>query len=204
LISGQPGDMALNTRRVNRQRLLDAIRRHGPISRADLAKRTALSPPTVSGLVEELVTDVGLLREVGIGASSGGRPPVLLEFNAEYGYLVGVDLGSRMLRVALTDLQGTVIARREERTNVESCQATVEQICSLIRATIKDAGRDLSKLFAIGIGAPGMTDVNSGRVISATNLVGWTDVPLRDLIQARMAAPVRVDNDANMAALGER
>ena len=62
LISGQPGDMALNTRRVNRQRLLDAIRRHGPISRADLAKRTALSPPTVSGLVEELVTDVGLLR----------------------------------------------------------------------------------------------------------------------------------------------
>jgi glucokinase len=196
--------MALNTRRVNRQRLLDAIRRHGPISRADLAKRTALSPPTVSGLVEELVTDVGLLREVGIGASSGGRPPVLLEFNAEYGYLVGVDLGSRMLRVALTDLQGTVIARREERTNAESCQATVEQICSLIRATIHDAGRDLSKLFAIGIGAPGMTDVNSGRVISATNLVGWTDVPLRDLIQARMAAPVRVDNDANMAALGER
>ena len=113
--------MALNTRRVNRQRLLDAIRRHGPISRADLAKRTALSPPTVSGLVEELVTAVGLLREVGIGASSGGRPPVLLEFNAEYGYLVGVDLGSRMLRVALTDLQGTVIARREERTNSESC-----------------------------------------------------------------------------------
>ena len=109
-----------------------------------------------------------------------------------------------MLRVALTDLQGTVIARREERTNAESCQATVEQICSLIRATIHDAGRDLSKLFAIGIGAPGMTDVNSGRVISATNLVGWTDVPLRDLIQARMAAPVRVDNDANMAALGER
>lgn len=204
LISGQSGDMTINTRRLNRQRLLDTIRRQGPISRADLAKLTALSPPTVSGLVEELVTDVGLLREIGIGASSGGRPPVLLEFNADYGYVVGIDLGSRMMRAALADLQGRVIARREERTRVESCEATVDQLCALIGAVIGESGRDPAKLFAIGIGAPGMTDVNSGRVISATNLVGWTDVPLRDLVQERLVAPVRVDNDANMAALGER
>jgi glucokinase len=204
LNSGLSVDPAVNTRRVNRQRLLDAIRRHGPISRADLAKRTALSPPTVSGLVEELVADVGLLREVGIGASSGGRPPVLLEFNADYGYLAGVDIGSRMLRVAVSDLQGRVMERREERTRAESCEATIQQVCALVSAAIKDAGRDPAKLFAVGIGAPGMTDVNAGRVISATNLVGWTDVPLRDLVQERLAAPVRVDNDANMAALGER
>ncbi len=196
--------MTVSTRRLNRQRLLDAIRRHGPISRADLAKRTALSPPTVSGLVEELVSDVGLLREVGMGASSGGRPPMLLEFNAEYGYLIGVDIGSRALRVALTDLQGKVIARREERTKTESCEATVEQVVSAIEATIHDGGRDRGKLFAIGIGAPGMTDVNSGTVISAANLVGWTNVPLRDLIHSRLGVPVRVDNDANMAAQGER
>src|SRR5262249_12079280 len=65
-------------------------------------------------------------------------------------------------------------------------------------------GRDLRKLFAIGIGAPGMTDVTTGRVISANNLAGWTNVPLRELVQARFKAPVQVDNDANMAALGER
>ena len=68
-----PDTGALNTRRLNRQRLLEAIRRLGPISRADLAKRTQLSPPTVSALVEELVGEAGLLREVGVGASSGGR-----------------------------------------------------------------------------------------------------------------------------------
>lgn len=203
-VSGPHGDLAISTRRLNRQRLLDAIRTHGPISRADLAKRTALSPPTVSGLVEELVADVGLLREVGIGASSGGRPPVLLEFNAEYGYLVGVDIGSRMVRVALTDLQGRLVARREERTRLQSCDSTISQVCELIEALIADSGRDRTKLFAVGIGAPGMTDVSAGRVISATNLVGWTDVPLRDLVQSRLGAPVRVDNDANMAALGER
>ena len=204
ILSTLSGDAAINTRRLNRQRLLDAIRRHGPISRADLAKRTALSPPTVSGLVEELVAEAGLLREVGIGASSGGRPPVLIEFNADYGYLVGVDIGSRMLRVALTDLQGRVLARREERTRAESCDATIQQVVALIDSTVRESGRNPEKIFAIAIGAPGMTDVNSGRVISATNLVGWTDVPLRDLVQVRFGAPVRVDNDANMAALGER
>lgn len=195
---------ALNTRRLNRQRLFEAIRRLGPISRAELAKRTRLSPPTVSGLVEELVGEAGLLREVGIGASSGGRPPILLEFNANYGYLVGVDIGSRTTRFALADLQGRVLARHQERTRAESCADTIEQVLSGIDDIMRRCGCAASSLFAIGIGAPGMTDVRTGRVISAANLAGWTDVPLRDLVEARWDAPVHVDNDANMAALGER
>ena len=199
-----PDSGALNTRRVNRQRLLEAIRRLGPISRAELAKRTRLSPPTVSALVEELVAEVGLLREVGIGASSGGRPPILLEFNAEYGCLIGVDIGSRTTRFALADLQGHVLHRRQERTCADSCAATVNQVLDGIEQTVGEAGRSLEKLFAIGIGAPGMTDVQTGRVISAVNLPGWTDVPLRELVESRFRAPAQVDNDANMAALGER
>ncbi|HUL73544.1 MAG TPA: ROK family transcriptional regulator [Vicinamibacterales bacterium] len=194
----------LNTRRLNRQRLLEAIRRLGPISRADLAKRTHLSPPTVSALVEELVGEAGLLREVGVGASSGGRPPILLEFNADYGCLAGVDLGSRTARFALADLQGHVLARHQERTRADSCDAAIDQVMQGIEALFRKAGRDLRKLFAIGIGAPGMTDVTTGRVISAANLAGWTNVPLRDMVEARFHAPVHVDNDANMAALGER
>jgi glucokinase len=194
----------LNTRRLNRQRLLEAIRRLGPISRADLAKRTRLSPPTVSALVEELVGEAGLLREVGVGASSGGRPPILLEFNAEYGCLIGVDIGSRTIRFALADLQGHLIHRRHERTRTESCAATVNQVLDGIEQTVAETGRSIDKLFAIGIGAPGMTDVRTGRVISAVNLPGWTDVPLRELVESRFRAPAQVDNDANMAALGER
>ena len=199
-----PDDGAVNTRRLHRQRLLDAIRRYGPISRADLAKRTHLSPPTVSALVEELVEGPGLLREVGIGASSGGRPPILLEFNADVGCLVGVDIGSRTLRMAIADLQGRVIARHHERTHAESLDAAIEQIGNGVAVLLERAGRDPSRLFAIGVGAPGMTDVNAGRVISAANLAGWTDVPLREQLQTRFQADVHVDNDANMAALGER
>lgn len=194
----------LNTRRLNRQRLLEAVRRSGPISRADLAKKTRLSPPTVSALVEDLVNEVGLLHEVGIGTSKGGRPPIMLQFNAEFGYLVGVDVGSRTLRVALTDLQGKVLARHQEPTNSSSGTATLDQIYAAVDEVFRRARRPRTKLYAVGIGAPGMTDVNTGRVINAVNLPGWVDVPLRELAEARLNAPVRVDNDANMAALGER
>lgn len=194
----------LNTRRLNRQRLLEAVRRSGPISRADLAKKTRLSPPTVSALVEDLVNEVGLLHEVGIGTSKGGRPPIMLQFNAEFGYLVGVDVGSRTLRVALTDLQGKVLARHQEPTDSSSGTATLDQIYAAVDEVCRRARRPRTKLYAVGIGAPGMTDVNTGRVINAVNLPGWVDVPLRELAEARLNAPVRVDNDANMAALGER
>lgn len=174
------------------------------MSRADLAKRTSLSAPTVSGLIDELVNDCGLLREIGIGASSGGRPPVLLEFNADVGTVIGVDIGSKNTRFALADLQGRVLARHEERTRTDSCEATIEQVCCGIQEIAHAEGRDPAKLFAVGIGAPGMTDVATGRVVTAANLVGWVDVPLRAVVEERLACPVRVDNDANMAAQGER
>lgn len=194
---------SINTRRVNRQRLLDAVRQRGPISRADLAKVTRLSPPTVSALVEDLVSEVGLLTEVGIGTSKGGRPPIMLQFNAEFGYLVGVDVGSRTLRVALSDLQGRVLSRWQAPTDTSSREGAIGQIYAGVDAVFQQSGRDRTKLYGIGIGAPGMTDVNTGRVIRAANIPDWVDVPLQDMVEHRLQAPVRVDNDANMAALGE-
>ena len=202
--NGDAAGGSLNTRRVNRQRLLEAVRRSGPISRADLAKATRLSPPTVSALVEDLLHEVGLMHEVGMGTSKGGRPPVLLQFNGEFGYLVGVDVGSRTLRVALADLQGKVLARRQVPTDPAGGVAIVDQLCAVVREVFATTRRDPAKLYAVGVGAPGMTDVHAGRVIRAVNLAGWVDLPLRDLVEARLGAPVRVDNDANMAALGER
>lgn len=180
------------------------MRHAGPISRADLAKIIKLSPPTVSALVEDLVQEVGLLHEMGMGTSKGGRPPIMLQFNAEYGYLVGVDVGSRTLRVALSDLQGKVLTRHQEPTSTVSGAAILDQIYAGVDEVFRRARRDRAKLYAIGIGAPGMTDVQSGRVIRAVNLPGWVDLPLQELAEARLGAPVRVDNDANMAALGER
>jgi glucokinase-like ROK family protein len=200
------GNGAINgalMRRHNGARLLDIVRRHGPISRASLARASRLSAPTVSALVHDLVTRKGLLRLAGIGASSGGRRPVMVEFRSDFGCVVAVDLGSTTIRLALADLQGRVLHRRQEQTPASSRDAVIERLERGIRGLFSDSGIDPKKLFAIGIGAPGMTDVARGVVISAANLKGWTNVPLRDLLQARFGAPVVVDNDVNMAALGE-
>jgi predicted NBD/HSP70 family sugar kinase len=202
--AGAESGGSLNSRRVNRQRLLEAVRRSGPISRADLAKATRLSPPTVSALVEDLLHEAGLMHEVGVGTSKGGRPPILLQFNGEFGYLAGIDVGSRVLRVALADLQGQVLARHQIPTDPAGGGAIIDQVCAVVNEVFDLTGRDRRKLYAVGVGAPGMTNVHTGRVIRAVNLPGWVDLPLRDLLQSRLNAPVRVDNDANMAALGER
>jgi glucokinase len=195
---------ARGIRRHNGKRILDAVRRHGPISRADLVHHAELSAPTVCAVVEDLVDRRGLLRNVGKGASSGGRRPLMIDFNAEYGYVAGVDIGSRSLRFALADLRGKVVHRREERTPTSSRESILDRITGGIRDVFTESKRDPRKLFAVGAGAPGMTDVTKGRVIRAVNLKDWTDVPLRDFLQEAFGVPAIVDNDVNMAALGEQ
>ncbi len=190
-------------RRHNGARILDAVRRYGPISRAALAKRSKLSPPTVSALVDSLLTRRGLLRTVGPGVSSGGRRPVMVDFNAEYGYVAGVDAGSHMLRFGLADLQGRLVSRFEQPTPTSSRSAVIDRLQEGIAKLFRDAAIDPARLFAIGVGAPGMVDVAGGRIISAVNLPGWIDVPLRQILNETFAVPVAVDNDVNMAALGE-
>jgi glucokinase len=188
-------------RRLNAIRILDAVRRDGPVSRASLAKRTKLSPPAVSALVDDLIGQ-GLLHEVGQDVSTGGRRATLVEFAANHGSIVGVDLGSTTLRCALADLSGRVIARRREPTGDPAPERVVAQIAANIQALL-DATPGHAPLFSIGIGAPGMTDVKRGVVIEAANLPGWTDVPLESMVSRALGVPVAVDNDVNMAALGE-
>lgn len=191
-------------RRHNGKQILDAVRRHGPISRAALAARAKLSPPTVGALVDDLVDRRGLLRNVGKGASNGGRRPLMVDFNADFGYVVGIDIGSRVLRFMLADLRGRVVHRREQRTPTASRDAILEAIVAGVHLLFVEGQVAPGKLFAIGVGAPGMTDVVRGRVIRAVNLKDWTDVPLRDTLQNVFEVPTMVDNDVNMAALGER
>jgi len=190
-------------RRHNGARILDTVRRYGPISRAALAKRSKLSPPTVSALVDSLLTRRGLLRTVGPGKSSGGRRPVMVDFNAEYGYVAGVDVGSRTLRFGLADLRGRLISRFEQPTAASSRAAVIDRLRTGVVRLFGDSGIDSARLFAIGVGAPGMVNVAEGRIISAVNLPGWNDVPLREILHDTFGVPVAVDNDVNMAALGE-
>jgi len=160
-------------KQANVQELIALLRAHNPCSRADLVRLSGLSAPTVSSAVEYLERK-HLVRRLGLGASNGGRPPDMLEFNADFGYIAGVDLGGTSIRLALADLNGRIIARWNVSTHGHR---TPDKIVTLIqqglRRLLTQNKLPHSRLLALGVGAPGITDVRAGVVLSAPHLSNW-------------------------------
>ena len=196
---GRPGLL----RKVNSSEILRLLRLHGPCSRADLTRASGLSAPTVSSSVEYLQRK-GLVVEIGVGNSKKGRPPGLLRFNCSFGHVAGVDIGGFAVRIALADLEGDVIGRLSFPI---PAPGTPKRMVSMVRAGItrlqKLHNLPKSKLIAIAVGAPGITDPTAGVVRSAPHLAGWEDVPLQRMISASLSVPAAIENDVNLAALGE-
>jgi glucokinase len=120
------------------------------------------------------------------------------------GYVVGVDLGATNLRLALADMAGSVVGRWSSRTvGVTNPNEIVSMICLGVDHLLLQIGATHSVLRAIAAGAPGITDVESGVVIATSYLMGWRNVPLRSLLESRLGIPAAVDNDVNIAAIGE-
>jgi len=187
----------------NVSELLRLLRRHSPLSRADLVRLSRLTAPTVSAGVAKLQRR-DLVIELGPGSSSGGRPPGLLEFNARHGYVIGVDIGGCYVRLALADLNGTVVGRRKAVLRADrSPKAVTEIIGAAVLQLLQQHKVPAKKVFELVAGAPGITDVTAGRVLSAPNLNDWHDVPFRDLLQKETQIPTTIDNDVNLGALGE-
>ena len=191
-------------RLANARGLLHLLRRHNPCSKADLVRLSGLSAPTVSSGVSHLES-LGLIESIGDGESSGGRPPGLLRFNAAHGLVAGADIGGTRLRMMLADLSGEVQATWS--TVLLKPQKTPEGVTSLIhdglRTMCRQAGTSTRKVLHLTAGAPGVTDVTAGTVLSAPNLKDWTDVPLRTMIETETGIPAIVENDTNLAAVGE-
>jgi glucokinase len=124
--------------------------------------------------------------------------------SAETGYVAGVDIGGTNLRLALADRSGTIIAKWSSSTiGVRAADAVVRLICDGIDHLLQQALVPREALKAVGAGAPGVTDVDEGRVIATSYLMGWRDVPLAAMLEAALETPVAVDNDVNLAAVGE-
>jgi glucokinase len=189
-------------REANVRDLLRLLRRHAPCSRADLARLSGLTAPTVSAGINSLQRR-DLVTALGNTSSNVGRPAGLLEFNARHGYVVGVDIGrADHVRIALADLNGTVIGRWSSALRAErSPEVVTELIAAGISRVSQQQKVSVKKILQIAVGAPGITDVAAGRVLS--NLTGWHDVPLRDLLQRKIQIATIVENDVNLGALGE-
>lgn len=183
--------------------LLQLLRRHSPLSRADLVRLSGLTAPTVSSGIAKLERQ-GLAIALGPGNSSGGRPPGLLEFNARHGYVIGADIGGSYMRLALADLNGAIVGKWNAALKADRSPGVVTGMMgAAISQLTKRHGVPRKKVLEVCAGAPGITDVLAGRVLSAPNLGGWRDVPLRDLLQRELRVPVTIENDVNLGALGE-
>jgi N-acetylglucosamine repressor len=186
------------TRIHNTQLVLSTIYERGEISRAEIARVTHLTRPTVSDVVAELM-DEGLIEEIGHAPSTGGKRAILLRVNAHSRCLIGLDLAREDFRGALIDLHGDIQHRVTLPLQGADGSAALNLVYALIDALIATAEHPL---LGIGIGAPGLVDAVDGIIHQAVNL-NWRDVHLRDLLAARYHLPVYMANDCQVAALGE-
>jgi predicted NBD/HSP70 family sugar kinase len=194
-------------RRMNGGLVLDTLRDTGPLAVTDLVARTRLSRPTVDAIADDLVR-LGFVSEVDpVAQSRRGRPARRLAFRAEAGYVAGLDIGEAKVRTAVADLRGDVIAEvrhvfaQSERPGRKRLDIVR---CTLTR-TIADAGIEPSALRATCVGCSGGMDYATGAVLFSGAFPGLRAVNLREEISPVVGdGPVYVDNDANLAAIGER
>ncbi|MDP4087290.1 MAG: ROK family transcriptional regulator [Bacillota bacterium] len=187
-------------KKENKTLVLKLIKNHSPISRADTAQKLGLNKGTVSSLVAELL-DEQLITESGPGESSGGRRPVMLLFNQNAGYTIGVDLGVNYILAVLTDLQGNIICQKNEKNESHSFEDTFKLLKTIISSLIKKAPTSPYGVVGIGIGAPGIINMN-GDVVLAPNLQ-WRNLSLKQKLEDCFNIPVIVENEANAGAYGE-
>ncbi|MDP2710114.1 MAG: ROK family transcriptional regulator [Solirubrobacteraceae bacterium] len=192
-------------RERNRRQLLDALRRRGSASRAELARLTGLSRSTVSTLASELQAS-GLVveREPDERVSQQGRPPTLLTLDRSAGLVLGIDFGHEHVHVAIADLSRTIIAERTASLDVDRSAARALDIAvQLAGEVLAAADVESDRVLGAGVGLSGPIDVASGTVHSGKILPGWAGVRPADELAARLGLHVHLDNDANLGALAE-
>src|SRR6516164_10872156 len=206
---GSPGRAEADSRlsllrELGEQAVLETIFRQGPITRPEIAAATNLSKPTVSAAVSRLERE-GLVRASGRRAGQRGRNPVAYVVSARAGFVVGADIGGSNVRVAAADLFGEAICDLKRATAKDGSRAVGVQVLEMVSEVIDQASAVHGPPLALGISSPGVVDQSSGRVTSlAYNVVPEGGFDPLEVIRGRFDLPVLVDNNVNLAAVGEK
>jgi len=184
--------------------IIRALRKHGQISRTDIAQVTGWSRAKIGAEVDELIRK-GFLKEVGVGNSEGGRRPRLLSINDHLGYILGVDIGATSVDVALADACGQVLLRAAEPADVRSSPEQVLGRCVALALGLLDRQKAQARqVLGIGVGVPGPVDFAHGVLVAPPLMPEWEGYPIGEFFAGTFpAAFVLVDNDVNIMALGE-
>jgi len=184
--------------------VLRAIRERGPISRVDLQACTKLSWGTITSSINVLLAKK-ILREVGPVTTGIGRRPVQLDLNTARNFVLGLQLGSHLVRSTLVDVKGKVIGELDTPVNARGRgEQIVESIAGTARRLLGAHAVSSSLLAGIGVAAPGAVDFRTGVCHFAPHHPGWKDVPLRRILERRFRVPCFVDHVSNCFALSEK
>ncbi|MGQ9584311.1 MAG: ROK family protein [Anaerolineae bacterium] len=194
----------------NRALILHYLLRHGPASRAEIARATELTPAAITRIVQNLFAE-GFLQDLpeenpraAAPPSGPGRPPTLVQLTPDSRWVVGVRLGRGLVEIGMTNVLGGIIARRILPLPRDEPPAGVVQRASrAVLGLAEEHGLDGSRVLGVGVGASGWVDPVKGLNIRAPNL-GWSDVPLGDMFAAALGWPVVVESNVRTMALAEK
>jgi glucokinase-like ROK family protein len=189
-------------RKVNRSLVLNTLRLRAPVSRAQVADVTGLTRGTVSNIVTDLIAD-GLVFEDKLGDSRIGRPSILLGLRPDGGAVIGVEIGVDFVSVLLTNFVAETLWEARAQTSPSQSQTEIiHQAETCIDQALSVAKENGLRPLGIGVGLPGLVNARQGNLIVAPNL-RWTNLPLRLIWNQRFHLPIYIENEANLAALGE-
>ncbi|QCR43998.1 sugar kinase [Curtobacterium sp. SGAir0471] len=189
---------------VGASELFQILRDGVPRTRAELAALTGLARSTIAVRLDALV-DVGLVGPVETAASTGGRPPAQVALLPRARLVVAADLGASHGRVAVTDLVGAPLATREAAIDIAAGPIpTLTWLVETVDALLDEVGRARDDVVAMGIGVPGPVEFSTGRPANPPIMPGWDGFDVPGWLRGHLSAHVLLDNDVNIAALGER
>jgi predicted NBD/HSP70 family sugar kinase len=181
-----------------------ALIRRGNVTRAKIQEITGLSRVTVAQRVDALLA-AGLIREAGVGRSTGGRRPTELMFDHEHAILLLAIIDTMHTRVAAVDLLGSVLAEKEIGISIlDGPENVLNTIENTMRQVMTDSELDADRIAGIGVSVPAPVDPQTGRPSEPPMMQGWDAYPIAAHMSATFAVPIVVENDANVMALGEQ
>jgi predicted NBD/HSP70 family sugar kinase len=187
---------------INRSSILNVVKAHGPIARADIARLTQLSPATVTMQTAELI-EAGLIYEKQEGDSRGGRPPILLALTTSAIYVIGVKMTEAHIVIALTDLNANIVAQHTVQLVSTDPITVANQLERGISDLLEGASVPRKHVIGVGVGTAGIIDSANG-VIKMSPHTHWRDVHFAELVAERLDCPVYLDNNVNTLTLLER
>lgn len=188
--------------KLNKVKVLDLVRNNESLSRAEIAKRSGLSAPTVSRIVDALIAE-GFIRETGEGVSQGGRRPMMLRLAAEDNFIIGIDLGTTNIYGVVTDLNARIIHEIKSPTHVqEGFVGVMERTSSVIDDLLGLMGRNGKRVHGIGMAVAGLINKERNIVEFSPNF-HWHDVDILGVLGKKYSIPIIFDNVSRVMALGE-